>query len=143
MKLRLLALGLILFFVAGAWLWPSEAQRATQKSAPRGSAPRAKSPTAKPGRLGQKSAPPTPVYSQAVNFAESAPVRTFGAANRSTFNLKGGPPEVNADGSEINEKNSEEVRKWGGSKASVDAALQPASKTNAPTALPAPSLTFE
>jgi hypothetical protein len=143
MKLRLLALGLILFFVAGAWLWPSEAQRATQKSAPRGAAPRAKSPAAKPGRLGQKSEPLTPVYAQAVNFVESAPVRTFGPANRSTFNSKGGPPEVNADGREINEKNSEEVRKWGGNKASVDAALQPPLKTNAPTALPAPSLTFE
>ena len=138
MKLRLMALGLMLFFVAGAWLWPSQAQRATQKSAPRGASPRAKASAAKTSRLGQKGETLTPIYSQAVNFVESAPVRTFGPVNRAIVNSKSGPPEVRNEGHEINEKNSEEVRLWVDGKSAVDAALQPPPNTKAVTALPTP-----
>ncbi|HKP11705.1 MAG TPA: carboxypeptidase regulatory-like domain-containing protein, partial [Blastocatellia bacterium] len=133
----------MLLFVAGAWLWPSQAQRATQKSSPRGASPRAKAGTAKPGRLGQKGEALTPAYSQAVNFVESRPVRSLAPSGRAIVNSKGGPPEVNADGREINERNSEEVRKWAPGKESVDAAIQPEPTTKVVTALPAPSLTFE
>jgi hypothetical protein len=144
MKFRLLGLCTILFFLAGAWLWPSQAQRATQKTSPSGSAARAKAPTAKPGRPRQKTEL-VPVYAQAVEFAESVPVRNLPAANRSVSNSKNGPPEINLEGRELNEKNSES-RQWSpGAKASLDGALQPErpANTNAPSVLPTPSLTFE
>ena len=141
MKFRLAGICTILLFVAGAWLWPSQAQRATQKSAPGGTAPRSKAAAARPGRPAQK-AVLTPQYSQAVNFAETQPVRNLPPLSRSAFNSKPGPPEV--DRSEINEKNSEEVRPWSErSKGSYDAALQAEPRTKALTALPAPSLTFD
>src|ERR1041384_654847 len=146
MKFRLLGISTMLFFfLAGAWLWPSQAQRATQKTSPSGSAARAKAPIPKPGRGGQKDVALVPVYAQAVEFAESVPVRNLPAANRSVNNSKFGPPEINLEGRELNEKNSES-RQWApGTKASLDGALQgerPAN-TNAPSALPTPSLTFE
>src|SRR5258708_7582410 len=100
---------LLLVFAVGAFFLPSQAQRATQKTSPTGSAARAKAPTAKPGRSAQKSGESlTPVYAQAVEFAESVPVRNLPPANRSISNSKNGPPEV--EGHEINEKNTEEVR---------------------------------
>jgi hypothetical protein len=145
MKLRLLVFCTMLLFMAGAWLWPSQAQRATQKDSPSGSAARAKVPSSKPGRRAQKPGESlAPVYAQAVEFAESVPVRNLPPATRMVSNSKFGPPEV--EGHEINEKNSEEVRQWApGAKGSVDGALhagRPANAT-APSALPTPSLTFE
>src|SRR5437868_5149009 len=141
MKFRLLGLCTILFFLAGAWLWPSQAQRATQKTSPSGSAARAKAPTAKPGRPGQKSEL-VPVYARAVGFAESVPVRNLAPANRSISNSKNGPAEI--EGREVNEKNSEEVKRGvTGAKGSVDGALQPERQSTAPSVLPTPSLTFE
>ncbi len=139
---RVLLITLLLVFAFGAWLLPSEAQRATQKTAPTGSAARAKAASAKPVRPGQKGAPLTPVYAQAVEFAESVPVRDLAPPQRSVSNSKNGPPEV--EGREINEKNTEEVRQWApGAKPSVDGALQPERPANAPSVLPTPSLTFE
>src|SRR5436305_179664 len=140
MKFRLLGLCTILLFLAGAWLWPSQAQRATQKTSPSGSAARAKAPTAKPAQPGQKNEPLLPVVAQAVGFAESVPVRNLPAANRSVSNSKNGPPEINPEGHELNEKNSES-RQWApGAKASLDGALQPErpANTNAPSVLPTP-----
>jgi Carboxypeptidase regulatory-like domain/HYR domain len=147
MKFRLLVLSTMLFFLVGAWLWPSQAQRATQKTSPIGSAARAKAPARTPGSRAQKiGVSPTPVYAQAVEFAESVPVRNLASAQRSVSNAKNGPPEV--EGEEINEKNTEEVRKGvETSKPSVDGALQksfrPPNGPQTPVALPTPSLTFE
>ncbi|MEN3331016.1 MAG: hypothetical protein V7641_381, partial [Blastocatellia bacterium] len=102
MKFRLLGLcTMLFFFLAGAWFWPSQAQRATQKTAPSGTGARTtKAPTPKPGRPGQKSEL-VPVYAQAVEFAESVPVRNLPAANRSVSNSKNGPPEINLEGREL------------------------------------------
>src|SRR6185295_15484357 len=137
MQFRLLVFSTLAVFLVGAWLWPSQAQRATQKTSPTGSAARAKAPTAKPGRPGQKAAQLVPVYAQAVEFAESVPVRNLPPENRSVSNSKNGPPEV--EGQEINEKNREEVKKGGaGGKASPDGALQRERATNAPSVLPTP-----
>jgi Carboxypeptidase regulatory-like domain/HYR domain len=142
MKLKLLAFCTITLFLATAWLWPSQAQRATQKTSPTGSAARAKAPTARPGRPGQKGTQLVPLYAQAVEFAESVPVRNLPPANRSVSNSQNGPPEV--EGHEINEKNTEEVKKGvAGGKASPDGALQRERAANAPSVLPTPSLTFE
>jgi hypothetical protein len=81
------------------------------------------------------------VYAQVAEFAESVPVRNLPPANRSVSNSKNGPPEV--EGHEVNEKNTEEVRQWApGMNGSFDGALQSVNPTK-PTALPAPSLTFE
>lgn len=142
MKYRLLIFSTLAFFLIGAWLWPSQAQRATQKTSPTGSAARAKAPSAKPGRAGQKNTQLVPVYAQAVEFAESVPVRNLPPENRSVSNSKNGPPEV--EGHEVNEKNTEEVKKGvAGGKASPDGALQRERAANAPSVLPTPSLTFE
>ncbi|HJQ26094.1 MAG TPA: HYR domain-containing protein [Blastocatellia bacterium] len=141
MKFRLLGICTLLLFLAGAWLWPSQAQRGGQKSAPTGSAPRGKAAAAKPGRGPQKATPLVPVYSQAVDFAESKPVRSLARVGQPIFNSKPGGPEV--EPREMNEKNSEDGREWKGDKASPDGALQARSNVKAPSALPSPSLTFD
>ena len=139
---RVVLITLLLVFAVGGWLLPSQAQRATQKTSPTGTATRAKAPTVRPGRSAQKpGVSPTPVYAQAVEFAESVPVRNLPPANRSVSNSKNGPPEV--EGQSINEKNTEEVRQWASGKGSPDGALQPERQSNAPSVLPTPSLTFE
>ncbi|HKQ07160.1 MAG TPA: HYR domain-containing protein [Blastocatellia bacterium] len=71
----------------------------------------------------------------------SKPVRSLATANRSIISAKPGAPEVEPQ--EINEKNSEEVRSWGNSKASFDGALQTRSNIRTPSALPTPSLDFD
>jgi hypothetical protein len=146
MKFRLLAFCTIALFLATAWLWPSQAQRSTQKTAPRGGAAAAKAPIAKPGRAQKISASPTPIYSRAVDFAESVPIRNLPPAQRMISNSKNGPPEV--EGEEINEKNTEEVRRSvETTKPAVDGALQrtlrPPNAPQTPSMLPTPSLTFE
>src|SRR5438045_1736776 len=143
MKFRLLGICTILLFVAGAWLWPSQAQRGERSSATGGAA-RGKSPAAKPGRTAQKAAPLVPAYAQAANFAESKPVRTLPPASRSISSAKPGPPEI--EPREMNEKNAEEVRPWRGDKPSIDGSLQArlnGRAPTAPTALRPPSLTVE
>jgi hypothetical protein len=86
--------------------------------------------------------PLTPQFAQAVEFAESLPVRNLGAAaNHSVSSSTPGPPEI--DQHEVNELNTEEVRKGVEGAKSFDAALQPERQTNTPSALPTPSLTFE
>jgi len=100
---RVVLTTLLLVFAVGGWFLPSQAQRATQRTSPTGTATRAKAPTVKPGRSAQKPGEsPAPVYAQAVEFAESIPVRNLPPANRSVSNSKNGPPEV--EGQSINEK---------------------------------------
>ena len=150
---RMLLITLALFFAFGAWYLPSQAQRAAQKGAPTGSAARTRKPgpsaPSKASQLPVKGAAQTkgnqtliPISSQAVEFAESAPVRSLPPATRLISNSQGGPPEVEPH--EVNEKNTEEVRQEiEGLKGSHDGALQTSLRPLAPTVLPGPSLTFE
>src|SRR4051812_10427070 len=110
MKFRLLGLcTMLFFFLAGAWFWPSQAQRASQKTSPTGTAARTtKAPAPKPGRPGQRPEL-VPISAQAVGFAEIASLKQIARANQSISNTKNGPPEV--EGHEVNEKNSEEVKR--------------------------------
>jgi len=143
-KLRVLCFFLLALFVSGVWLLPTEAQRASQKSAPGragkpSKGPAAKSSTALPKARQSKSV--EAVEFHAVGFAESPAVRDLPAAS-SLITVPGGP-EV--EGQELNEKNTES-RKATTNKASFDGALQSSArgKTPAlPSVLPAPSLTFE
>jgi hypothetical protein len=142
---RLLLLTLLFCFAIAAWLLPSQAQRAPQRSASSGARTPARSPrprAVKPAQKPGDSKPLVPVFAQAAEFAESVPVRNLPATTRTISNSKGGAPEIEPH--EINEKNSEEVRlEVPGIKGSFDGGLQDSSRTSAPNVLPAPSLTFE
>jgi hypothetical protein len=140
MKFRVFAISIILLFLAGAWMWPSQAQRVANKSAPSGSAARARGPSAKPRRPAQQGRALTPAYARAVGFAESKPVRSLPSAKSIAGGTRGA---LDIEEDEEHEKNVEEVRPRGGAKGSLDAALQATPKLKAPTALPTPSLTFD
>ncbi len=143
---RLLLFTLLFCFAFAAWLLPSQAQRPTQRSAPTGARTPARSPRPRATRPAQKdveSKPVLPVFAEAVDFAESAPVRTLPPARLSIVNSKPGPSEI--DQHEVNERNTEEVRKEvSGIKSYPDGALQTSMRApNVPNALPSPILTFE
>src|SRR5689334_4752620 len=149
-RTRLILITLLLCFIFGAMFLPSQAQRSPQKSTstPRARAKREREREREPifrPRQKPDSKPDVPIYAQAVAFAESAPVRDLGPVKGSLVNTKPGPPEI--DQHEVNEKNGEEVRKFGESKVSFDGALQRTIRApnapQTPSALPAPSITFD
>ncbi|MEK6304147.1 MAG: HYR domain-containing protein [Acidobacteriota bacterium] len=144
-KLRILIVTTLVIFAVGVWLVPSQAQRSPQRSAPARAGKPSKSLPSRAARARQKEGPVqvlTPVVAQAVDFAESVPVRDLPRPDRSISSAKPGPPEV--EPREVNEKNSEETRKEvSGIKGSFDGALQTAPRSFAPNVLPAASLTFE
>ncbi|HYV05393.1 MAG TPA: carboxypeptidase regulatory-like domain-containing protein, partial [Blastocatellia bacterium] len=146
MKSRTLILTLLIFFAVGVWLVPSQAQRASQKSAPTPAAKPSKNLPSPAPRARQKEgasqAALRPIVAQAVEVAESVPVRNLPPATKSISNSQFGPPEV--EGQDINEKNTEEVRRQvEAKKDSLDAGLQASTRVLAPTVLPTASLTFE
>jgi len=141
---RTLLITLLLVFAISAWLVPTLAQRAAQKSAPSGSAKSSNSPASKaPALAGPRAqaGAPTAVFAQANGFAESKPARELGPASLSLSNAPSGGPEI--EGHEANELNTERVR-TPNDKPSVDGALQKDfSRAPSLAAPPAPSLTFE
>ena len=143
-RLRILIVTLLMVFAVGVWLVPSQAQRPVDKSAPGRAGKPSRNLPARATRARQPQGEAQalrPVVAEAVEFAESVPVRNLPPASRSISNSGFGPPEI--EGHEINEKNTEEVRKQViGAKSSLDGALQ-SSAPLSPTALPTPSLTFE
>jgi hypothetical protein len=143
-RTRIVLIALLLVFVFASWLLPSQAQRSSQTSAPRGAAAKSKGPAAtkspapKANRALQGSQAVTPVSVQAVGFAESPPARSLPAA----ITLLPRAPEM--EGHEINELNTREVRTGVSSKGSTDGALQSnVASLTLLAALPTPSLTFE
>src|SRR5690349_18209961 len=148
-RTRKILITLLLCFVLGALFLPSQAQRSPQKSTPtprtHAEREREREPVFRPRQKPDDAKPDVPIYAQAVAFAESAPVRDIGPAKNSLVNTKPGPPEI--DQHEVNEKNGEEVRKFGDSKVSFDGALQRTMRApnapQTPSALPTPSITFD
>jgi len=150
-RTRKILITLLLCFVLGALFLPSQAQRSPQKSTPtprthaKREREREREPVFRPRQKPDDAKPDVPIYAQAVAFAESAPVRDIGPAKNSLVNTKPGPPEI--DQHEVNEKNGEEVRKFGDSKVSFDGALQRTMRApnapQTPSALPTPSITFD
>jgi hypothetical protein len=142
---RVVLITLLLVLAFGAWLLPSQAQRSVQKSAPSGAASSSTSSASKSSGSvipRTQAGSITPIYAQANGFAESKPVRELPAASTSISTSPSGGPEI--EGHEVNELNTERVRKPDAGP-SFDAALQGSTKAPVtPRALPnAPSLTFE
>jgi hypothetical protein len=148
---KVLLLATVLPFILLTWIAPSSAQRSPQRSAPRSAGakpPRPAGRAARPLRPQKSGDPLVPVFAQAVEFAESKPVRELPAATNIVSSGKPGPPEV--EPREVNELNTEEGRReLPGIKSSVDGALQtslrPRNETQVvqPNVLPTPSLTFD
>jgi len=147
-RCRLVVITLLLFFVAGIWLLPTHAQRAVQRATPSG--PRSPKPSSvKPPAARQPRSSQSdriePVYAQAAEFAESQPVRNLPRATSDIVSNQPGPPEVEPH--EINELNTEPVRRQLNVKGSFDATLQDRSirqrSVSGPNVLNTPSLTFD
>lgn len=127
-------LSLLLF---GAWILQSNAQRPARSSlniALDGSA-RRNSNTASQSSNGPQSG--APIVVQLANFGESVPVRDLPKAPGSQ------PRGPNNEGDEINELNTERVRKPLEGSRSVDDALQREPRAPTPNTPSAPLLTFE
>src|SRR5262245_28395933 len=144
MRSRRLLFCLVVFCLASVVFIPVQAQRSAQKSAPRRAGAPSRSLPRRTARPRQKEQVLIPVYAQAVEFAESVPVKNLPPAQRIVANNKFGPPEIEHEGREVNEKKSEEVKEGVSGKDSCDGALQSEVRSpNAPNVLPTPSLTFE